>query len=226
MKTPRIVNAVGFIDDELIAGAAQEANVKKSLRLKWSVMAACLCLMTAVALMAPMMVKNWGFFDTGEDQYGNTVSYVGWSDDKTIRDGALNSELLQNDTNEHLPIFKLDTLKDLEEFKMKYESVLSMDQGYDNVLSFEGVLNKSQWNNEDFYDDSSLLIIYVPAGSGSLRFGVRDVVAVGDSICVCVEQKNDPEIVTADMVGWLILVELDDEEIKGYTSFDAVFKAK
>ena len=225
MKTPRIVNAVGFIDDELIADASREAKVKKSPWLKFGTMAACLCLVVT-AVWAPIMIRNLRSFNTGKDQYGNTVSYVGWSDDVTIPDGALNSELLQNDTSGHLPIFKLDTLKDLEEFKIKYESILSMDQSYDNVLSFDGVLNKSQWNREDFYNDNSLLLIYVPSPSGSLRFGVRDVVTEGDSICIYVEQKNDPEIFTEDMAGWLILVELDDEEANGYTSFDAVFNAK
>ena len=66
------------------------------------------------------------------------------------------------------------------------------------------------------------MIIYVPSSNGSLRFGVKEVIATERSICVCVEQKNDPEVFTEDMAGWLILVEVKDEEIREDTSFDAI----
>ena len=49
--------------------------------------------------------------------YESALSYVGLANDWTIYDDALNNELLQRGRNEHLPIFKLDTLVDLEQFK-------------------------------------------------------------------------------------------------------------
>ena len=155
--------------------------------------------------------------------YANTVAYAGWSDDPIISDGALNKEQLQSDGVTHLPIFRMDTIEDLGQFKLKYKDVLAMDYGYNSVLSFEEALNKAQWDREEFFKEHSLLVIYVTAGSGSLRFGVNDVEVLDGSVCVYVEQKNNPEIVTDDMAGWFILVEVEDEEIRGCNSFDAVF---
>ncbi len=57
MKTPRIVNAVGHIDDELISGAIGERARKKSVWLKWGSVAACFAIiLVAVAVVAPMML--------------------------------------------------------------------------------------------------------------------------------------------------------------------------
>ena len=87
--------------------------------------------------------------------YGNTVAYAGWSDDPTIADGALNKGQLANENGNHLPIFKFDTLDDLNQFKAKYDGVLALDQGYNSVLSFNEALTKAQWNSEGFFKDHS-----------------------------------------------------------------------
>ena len=56
MKTSRIANAVGHIDDDLISGANREIIVKKSAWLKWGSIAACFAIMIMAAVIAmPMM---------------------------------------------------------------------------------------------------------------------------------------------------------------------------
>ena len=56
MKTPRIVNAVGHIDDDLVSGANRAQVVKKNPWLKWGSIAACFAVMLmAVVAIAPMM---------------------------------------------------------------------------------------------------------------------------------------------------------------------------
>ena len=56
MKTPRIVNAVGHIDDDLVSGANRAKVVKKNAWLKWGSIAACFAVMLmAVVAIAPMM---------------------------------------------------------------------------------------------------------------------------------------------------------------------------
>ena len=56
MKTPRIVNAVGHIDDDLVSGANCAKVVKKNAWLKWGSIAACFAVMLmAVVAIAPMM---------------------------------------------------------------------------------------------------------------------------------------------------------------------------
>lgn len=60
MKTPRIVNAIGHIDDELISGATNFTKVAKNkLWLKWGSIAACFAVMLmAVMAVAPMMFND------------------------------------------------------------------------------------------------------------------------------------------------------------------------
>ena len=156
--------------------------------------------------------------------YESALSYVGLANDWTIYDDALNNELLQRGRNEHLPIFKLDTLEDLEQFKSKYENTLSMNRDYDEVLSFEGALAKSRWDEADFFNEHSLLVVYVSATSGSYRFFLHEVEVKDSSVCVYVEREDIPEdkCLTMDMAGWCILVAIKDEEIRGQGSFDAI----
>ena len=155
--------------------------------------------------------------------YGNTVAYAGWSDDPAIADGALNKGQLANENSNHLPIFKFDTLDDLNQFKAKYDGVLALDQGYNSVLSFNEALSKAQWDREGFFKNNSLLAVYVPANSGSLRFVLHNIEVTYESICVYVEQTNRPENVTDDMAGWFVLVEIADDEIRNCYAYDAIF---
>ena len=56
MKTPRIVNAVGHIDDDLVSGANRAKVVKKNAWLKWGSIAACFAIMImATVIGVPMM---------------------------------------------------------------------------------------------------------------------------------------------------------------------------
>lgn len=58
MKTPRIANAVGHIDDDLISGAAGSRK-KKSTRAKWGSLAACFAvLVIAGAVILPMLWRD------------------------------------------------------------------------------------------------------------------------------------------------------------------------
>ena len=154
--------------------------------------------------------------------YGNTIAYVGWSDDQSIFDGALNCEMLQGKDNAHLPIFKMDTLQELEEFKSKYDSIFTMEQGCEDSLSFVSALSKAQWDREAFYAEHTLVAVYIPANSGAFRYGVRAVETTSTSFCVYIEQKNRPQIVTDDMAGWFLLMEVEDEEFCKYSSFNAI----
>jgi hypothetical protein len=155
--------------------------------------------------------------------YGSTVAYAGWSDDPIIADGAMNKELLKSKSSNHLPIFKFDTLDELEQFKSKYENVFAMNYGYNNELSFNEALAKAQWDKEGFFKDNSLLAVYVPANSGSLKFALHNIEVTYESVCVYVEQTNRPEIFTEDMAGWFVLVEIADDEIRNCYAYDAIF---
>ncbi|MBR6782561.1 MAG: hypothetical protein IKM33_05120 [Clostridia bacterium] len=228
MKNETLYEALGDIKESYIRDAHAVQKKKPTARffnavaLKWGAMAAGLCLVVTAVVFVLSNNIAWGPTCDGEQNYGNTISYVGWSEDPTLYDSALNRDLLQNEPGEHLPIFKIDTLEELEQFKATFENIVALDQGYDTALSFNAAMSKAQWDRDIFYEKNSLLIIYIPASSGSFRYAVQEIKTTDTSICIHVKQANDPEVITEDMAGWFLLVEVEDEEIPKYTSLDAV----
>lgn len=150
------------------------------------------------------------------DGLETTVSYANWSDDFTFL--GLNADKMYISSVQHLPIYKLDTKQDLERFKQSLGEVFSMDQSYDEIPSFNDATAKY---DNTFFDTNTLLVVYVPANSGSLRFGVGSVYCDAESVYVCVKQLNNPEVVTEDMAGWFLTVVIQDSAIIDCKSFDA-----
>ena len=95
---------------------------------------------------------------------------------------------------------------------------MSLDQSHDEVPSFNEVTGNY---NDEFFRDYSLLLAYVQAGSGSFRYELNDLEKADDKLVMHVIQTNDPEVYTADMSGWLVLAEVNKEEIKDCAGYDA-----
>lgn len=155
--------------------------------------------------------NNWDGMKNA-DGYGYTVSFVGWANDSD------REELYQGQTGRY-PIFKIDTVEELEQFKSKCSNIFDFSQGYAESLPFEDTMEKTKWDTEAFYKEHSLLVIYVESNSGSLRFGVKEIVTTDNSMSIDVVCLNHPEVATDDMVGWFLLIEIQDEEAQKYTSF-------
>jgi len=113
-----------------------------------------------------------------------------------------------------LPIFKMDTLSELNAFVTKAN-------GYIYIWnSFNEVADKY---DEAFFEDNTLLLVYVGEGSGSIRHKVLNVTRKGQKLNVEIE-RIVPEIGTCDMAGWLIAVELNKQDIAGCTEFAASWR--
>ena len=56
MKTPRIVNAIGYIDDDLIENAARSKASRNAIIVKWSAIAACFVIALAAVFAIPHML--------------------------------------------------------------------------------------------------------------------------------------------------------------------------
>ncbi len=79
MKTPRIANAVGHIDDDLIIGASRAKTTKKNIWLKWGAVAACFVLMlTAAAVTLPMMLNGDDTLPPEDTETGEAVYEMGY----------------------------------------------------------------------------------------------------------------------------------------------------
>ena len=91
-------------------------------------------------------------------------------------------------------------------------------QEYDEIKSFE---EESQAYDEDYFEDKTLFLIYVPSNSGSLRYGVNSIYSKDEYFSVHIEQINNPEIFTDDMVWWFITFGVDKSIIEDKEYFDA-----
>lgn len=153
----------------------------------------------------------------GNIGFKSTFSRAGWGI-PNIYDNALNASKLNDSNPYNLPIYKFDTLSDLEKFKSDFGGENGFNYGWDEVPS----LNDATKNyNEDFFERYTLMLVYIDAGSGSYRFGFKDVTIDGNYFCIHVEQTNNPQSFTEDMAGWFITVAVPDSMIADITEFDA-----
>ena len=94
---------------------------------------------------------------------------------------------------------------------------------YDEVPSFNEVTAKY---DEAFFSESTLLLVYAVAHTGSYRFAVDAISGDGTSLCVQIAETTHAEGVTDDMTGWFITVAVPDSAAAAYTDFDAVLACK
>ena len=146
------------------------------------------------------------------------ISYANWTDKSEIYTNALNTDKMTISSVQHLPIYKFDTLEDFEQFKLNFYEVLDMNASYDEIPSFEYTTGDY---SETFFEENTLMLVYVSANSGTYRFGVNSVFCDGTSFCIHVEQVNKPEVVTDDMAGWFITVAVPDSMVANCAEFDA-----
>ena len=72
MNIPRIVDAIGYIDDDLITAALEDPPRKRhNLMIKWMSVAACLALVMIAGILVPHLLKNDA---TAESKYKYHVS--------------------------------------------------------------------------------------------------------------------------------------------------------
>ncbi|MBE6978071.1 MAG: hypothetical protein E7438_05470 [Ruminococcaceae bacterium] len=226
MNKEQLYEALGDIHEAYIAQADQPAKRKKrSAWLEWSTIAACLCLVVTVLVM-PRILSDRNTASTLENPYATAAAYAEFSSNPSIHEGASNRDLLGDPQHWQLPVFALDTQADLAQFRNRYASVLSLDRSADGLPSFEEVLREQQWGEEAFFAEYTLLVIYMTSSSGSRYYGVNSITVTRRSLCLHVEQINDPQIETCDMAGRFIMLAIKDAEIREYTTVSADFLKK
>ena len=146
------------------------------------------------------------------------VAYANWTDDSRVFADCSNAGMMTISSVLHLPVYKLDTLKDLEQFKENFRDILTLDHGYDEVPSFNDI---TALYDDSFFADHTLILAYVDAPSGSFRYAIQDISYGGSAFCLDVVQTNDPETHTDDMAGWFVIAEVLDSDIADYILFDA-----
>ncbi len=148
------------------------------------------------------------------------VSYANWAKYNQLFAGAMNSEKMSINNVQHLPIYKFDTLDELEQFKQDVDEILTIDQRYDEVPSFN---ETTADYDESFFEENTLMLVYVGSGSSTYRYGLKGVYAYETTLCIHVEPTNNPIIIADEMAGWFITVALPDSVAANYSEFDAEF---
>ncbi|MCR5323186.1 MAG: hypothetical protein K6E85_07950 [Lachnospiraceae bacterium] len=147
---------------------------------------------------------------------------VAYADYGRILSDCLNMGKMAISSVQHLPIFKFDTYSELEKFKEKYYDDLCPDEGRDEVVSFN---ESTKECDESFFENNSLIAVYVPATSGSYRFSYRDISIRDGRFYMNVYQINEPEVYTDDMSAWMVLAEYPKPDIESCTEYDAAMVA-
>ena len=178
------------------------------------------CILLAVTLLLSVSLQPKGGEASDGKAFDITVSYANWGDLNNLYFHALNADKMIISSVRHLPIYKFDTLAELQQFKDNVKDTLTIDCGYDEVPSFN---DATATYDPAFLQKNTLLLVYVEASSGSYRYGVDSVYHADGNFCVHVKQTNYPEIVTDDMAGWFITVAVPDSLAETCTTFDADF---
>ena len=150
--------------------------------------------------------------------YDVTLSYANWTDDSKIYTSSLNLRKMQSNGIQHLPIYKFDSLKDLKQFKESFGDILTMDSGWDEVPSFDEATAKY---DTKFFEENSLMLVYVSASNCTHRFGLGSVGWDEKSFCINVVETTGKEFVDAAMAGWFLTVAVEKETVASCTEFDA-----
>lgn len=147
-----------------------------------------------------------------------SVSWVNYDDGNALYLAALNRDKMALSNVQHLPVLKFETYDELERFKTDFAGQLELDRGYDEASSF---VDNTKAMDRAYFEKYTVFAVYVPANSGSLRFGVNKIYNDGESFCIHIQQVNQPEVHTEDMAGWLITVPVEKSAVANCRYFDA-----
>ena len=150
-----------------------------------------------------------------------SVSWANWSDDPKIRALALNRDTFELRSAQHIPVYKCDTLEELNKFKATFSDAFTMDGTWGEVPSFAEVTADY---TEDFFLENTVLLVYVEAGSCTPRFGVDFVSKENGTLSVNFKYTYHPEEGDCAMAGWLFAISVNSGQIQDCTNFDAVLK--
>lgn len=150
--------------------------------------------------------------------YDVELSYANWTESELLYQKALNAELLMQSVAHHLPIYRFDTVEDLDQFKADFADELTMDSGYDEVPSFNEVTAKY---DKEFFENTTLFLVYIGVGNSTHRFGLDSIGWDENSFHIFVEEITGAEYVDSAMAGWFLTVAVSSESVVSCTEFDA-----
>lgn len=148
----------------------------------------------------------------------NEVKWKNWyENDSELYANALNADRIGQASR--IPIYKMESLEELEQFKKKYveESTEDLEDTYSFQSATKGM-------NEDYFKEYTVFVIYVLSNSSSWEYGVEHIDRTDFKLSIYVEQVNHPLTLEDEYEGQFVVVSLKKSEVEGIQSFDAYFR--
>lgn len=131
---------------------------------------------------------------------------------------ALNSDKMYISSVQHLPIHRIENMEELSSFREHFSNG-NAETGEGGIPSFD------EWADavdEVFFEKNTLLLVYVPASSGSLRYYVSHVALSENSLSVHVIQRSTKgRPVSHDIASWFAAVSMEKACLENCEFFDA-----
>lgn len=159
----------------------------------------------------------------GQIAYHASFHRVNSSSDKGFEffaERSENPEKMLLSSVRHIPVVAIRSAEEFAAFLEEGEDYFYFDTAYENG-SFA---DAAKAYDDAFFADSWLLLLYTRESSGSICHEIADVVISGEALSVAITATS-PEIGTADIADWFILLEFASSDTAACTEFDAYYAA-
>lgn len=151
--------------------------------------------------------------------FDTAVAWANYGDADALWAASCNRSTAIISSIPHLPILKLASLRELEDFKSAFSSQFEMRRGYDEVPAFEDITAAM---DESYFSEHTLLLVYLSAGSCSFRYDVSHVDMENNTLTVHVQRTDGLTFGDCAMAGWFVTVSVPSKLLIGVADFDAV----
>ena len=132
--------------------------------------------------------------------------------------GGLNADTAQISSIQHLPIYKFESRKEVENFLIQSKEKIAIDQGWNEIPSVNTVL--AQYD-EAFFEENVLFAVFVHCSNCTYRFKIDSVYNDGKQFIIHVKQANNPREVETIEAGWMLTYTAKKDDVKSCVKFDA-----
>lgn len=151
-------------------------------------------------------------------EFNTEVAYANETYSAKLRSNAINAFKLYDNAVKRFPIYKFDTLEELQKFKESFGEILNVDYGCNEVPSFNSITAKY---DSTFFEENTLLVIYAGINTWQEKLEINSICCDGKLLCVHIDQVEGSQVYSELIPGFLITVAISDDAIKGCTDFDA-----
>jgi hypothetical protein len=158
------------------------------------------------------------FFKQDNTTWHSATAYAGYSSSSVFPD-ALNVHLFIQSSVCHLPLYRMDNAKELNEFVQRFPE-LQFDRGFAEVPSFRTV---TAGCDDAFFAENVLLVAYVLAENPDDRYWAESI-STSNPLTIHVAHLPADDTSASVMSGWWIITAVPQTYVDGAFMLDAVLK--